>query len=257
VLQVETVDGKVLWRARPKKERIVPANAVYLVTDILKDDKPRVSMFGANSALNLPGRPAAVKTGSSDNTRDLWAIGYTPQLVSGVWVGNANNKAMPGGTSALVAAPIWRDFMVAALEGQPVLQFQVPDGVQWAEVCATTGQAPNNGCSSVVKEPFIAGRAPAGSDRQPTQRPSDRQQETPTPSGSPTATPAVTGITPTVPPSPTTTPALIPLTPTPPRPGVTVTPAGGPPPPTPPRQATPTRTPNRGNNNNNGGEGND
>ena len=82
-------------------------------------------MFGLNSPLNLP-RPAAVKSGSSDETRDAWTIGYTPQLVSGVWVGNANNAPIPNGTSTYTAAPIWRAFMLAALQGQPALAFQKP-----------------------------------------------------------------------------------------------------------------------------------
>ena len=118
-------------------------------------------MFGLNSALNLPGRPAAVKTGSSDETRDLWAIGYTTQLVTGVWVGNADNKPM-NGTSSLVAAPIWREFMGAALKDKPVAQFPVPSGIEFAKVCATTGAAPGNGCPKVVTEPFLAGRLPSG-----------------------------------------------------------------------------------------------
>ncbi|HLF79264.1 MAG TPA: transglycosylase domain-containing protein [Dehalococcoidia bacterium] len=162
VLKVQSSDGKVLWQAKGRKERIVPANAAYLVTNILSDDSARVSMFGANSPLNLSGRQAAVKSGSSDETRDLWAIGYTPQLVTGVWVGNANNKPMTGATSAYVAAPIWNAFMTAALQGKPAVNFPVPSDVEYANVCATSGQAPTNNCPSVVKEVFMAGRLPSG-----------------------------------------------------------------------------------------------
>jgi membrane peptidoglycan carboxypeptidase len=161
VLTVSTDNNKLLYRAKGEKQRIVPANATYLVTDVLKDDSARVSMFGANSALNLQGRPAAVKTGSSDETRDLWAIGYTTQLVTGVWVGNADNKPM-NGTSSLVAAPIWREFMNAALKDKPVAQFPVPSGIEFAKVCATTGAAPTNSCPKVVTEPFLSGRLPSG-----------------------------------------------------------------------------------------------
>ncbi|HEY7268950.1 MAG TPA: transglycosylase domain-containing protein, partial [Dehalococcoidia bacterium] len=96
VLSVSRDNGQLVYRAKARKERIVPANAAYLLTNVLSDDGARVSMFGANSALNLAGRPSAVKTGSSDETRDLWAIGYTTQLVAGVWVGNADNKPMGG-----------------------------------------------------------------------------------------------------------------------------------------------------------------
>jgi membrane peptidoglycan carboxypeptidase len=160
VLSVARDNGQLVYRAKGHKERIVPANATYLVTHILADDNARVSMFGANSAMNLSGRPSAVKTGSSDDTRDLWAIGYTTQLVTGVWVGNADNKPM-GGTSSLVAAPIWRDFMNAALKGKPVAQFPVPGGIEFAKVCASTGGPPSNSCR-VVTEPFLSGRLPQG-----------------------------------------------------------------------------------------------
>jgi membrane peptidoglycan carboxypeptidase len=226
VTKVENVSGKTIWQARLRKERIVPANAAYLVTNVLADDRARVSMFGANSAMNLTGRPAAVKTGSSDNTRDLWAIGYTPQLVAGVWVGNANNKEMPGGTSSLIAAPIWRDFMNAALQGQQVIDFPVPDGIQFVEVCVTTGQAPTDGCPGVVREPFLAGRAPAAGEqpRGPSPTPI---QETPTPAAASESSPTPT-------PPATTTPRVQQLTPT----------LGGA---TPTNTPRPTRTPNPGN----------
>ncbi len=226
VLEVRTVDGKVLWKARPKHERIVPANASYLITNVLSDDRARVSMFGANSALNLPGRPSAAKSGSSDASRDAWTIGYTPQLVTGVWVGNADNRPMPGATSTNTAAVIWQSFMTAALRGQPVMEFKVPDGVDLIQVCATTGLPPTPGCPEVVTEVFLAGRGPKGGQQattplpQPTGSPatSPTPQRTATPRSSPTGSPAPTGTprpSPTVVPSvaPTRTPAIAPTTP--------------------------------------------
>jgi membrane peptidoglycan carboxypeptidase len=81
-------------------------------------------------------------------------------LVAGVWVGNADNKPM-GGSSSLVAAPIWREFMTAALKDKPVVQFPVPGGVEFANVCESTGGAPAGGCK-VVKEVFLSGRLPQG-----------------------------------------------------------------------------------------------
>jgi membrane peptidoglycan carboxypeptidase len=185
VLSVSRDNGQLIYRARGHKERIVPANATYLVTNVLSDDNARVSMFGANSALNLAGRPAAVKTGSSDETRDLWAIGYTTQLVAGVWVGNADNKPMAG-TSSLVAAPIWRDFMTAALKSKPVAQFGVPGGIEFAKVCAATGAAATNSCGRVVTEPFLSGRLPQGAkpekqESQNTQPAVSQPRQNPTP----------------------------------------------------------------------------
>ncbi len=125
ILSVEDEDGDVLWQADLKNERVAPADNVYQITTVLSTDANRESMFGLNSPLNL-GIPAAVKSGSSDETRDAWTIGYTPGLVAGVWVGNANNDPIPGGTSTYTAAPIWHTFMLTALEGQPVLSFLAP-----------------------------------------------------------------------------------------------------------------------------------
>ncbi|MPZ51001.1 MAG: penicillin-binding protein [Dehalococcoidia bacterium] len=240
VLQVETVDGKVIWRARERKERVVPANAAYLVTNVLSDDRARVSMFGANSPLNLPGRPAAVKSGSSDNSRDAWAIGFTPELVTGVWVGNANNAPMPGATSTYTAAPIWAAFMTAALQGQRPTDFPVPEGIQFVDVCAATGQAPTAGCGAVVREPFLAGRTPQGASSQPRARQPAR--ETFVPGGL---------LTPTPPPRPPPAGAATPRT--------TLTPRVSPTSDASPREATPrpSRTPEPAGGGRGGGDGND
>jgi membrane peptidoglycan carboxypeptidase len=131
----------VLWEASPRRERIAPEDAVYKLTTVLSSDEARASMFGYDSPLNLP-IPAAVKSGSSDETRDAWTIGYTPGLVAGVWVGNANNDPIPGGTSTYTAAPIWRTFMLSALEGQPVLSFLAPGEEAAAEAQPTSPPQP-------------------------------------------------------------------------------------------------------------------
>jgi membrane peptidoglycan carboxypeptidase len=131
VLKIEDGEGNVLWEADHRRARITPVDQTFMITEILSDDSARESMFGLNSPLNLP-RPAAVKSGSSDETRDAWTLGYTPQLVAGVWVGNTNNEPIPNGTSTYPAAPIWRNFMLAALEGQPALAFQKPEDAEQA-----------------------------------------------------------------------------------------------------------------------------
>jgi membrane peptidoglycan carboxypeptidase len=172
VLEVETQDGHTLYEASLKSERVVPAEAVYKLTSVISNDQNRESMFGLNSPLNL-GIPAAVKSGSSDETRDAWTIGFTPGLVAGVWVGNANNDPIPGGTSTYTAAPIWHSFMLTALEGQPVLAFTPPD----------------NGAGN-QDNPQQVGPTPA--KESPTPRPTQEPKPTKTPSPTPaivTATP--------------------------------------------------------------------
>ncbi|HXH23456.1 MAG TPA: transglycosylase domain-containing protein [Dehalococcoidia bacterium] len=160
VLKVEDSQGRTIWRAKQRKERIIPAPYAYMITHVLSDDTARSSMFGLNSPLKLAGREAAVKSGLTDNARDAWTIGYTPELVTGVWVGNANNSPMRGATSTYTAAPIWNTFMQRALEGRPAQGFDVPSGIKFVQVCQTTGLLPDRSCPKVVTEVFAADRVP-------------------------------------------------------------------------------------------------
>ncbi len=140
-------------------ERVLDERVAYLITDILSDPTARVPTFGEISALNLT-RPAAVKTGTTTDFRDNWTVGYTPALVIGVWVGNADNEPMRHVTGVTGAAPIWHDVMETALKGQPVHNFERPDGLVATEVCAVSGQLPGPDCPHRVKEWFIGGTEP-------------------------------------------------------------------------------------------------
>src|SRR5262249_46917165 len=148
VLNVKDEGGHTLWQVKPKKARIVPEAPTYLIDNVLNDDSARQIGFGLNSPLKLPGREAPSQSGTSDDARDTRTIGYTPDLVAGVWVGNSNNKPMPGATSTFVAAPIWHDFMIAALDGKPAQTFRVPSGVTFADICVGTSDAARAGCQS-------------------------------------------------------------------------------------------------------------
>ncbi len=94
------------------------------------------------------GRPAAAKTGTTSDWRDNWTVGYTPELVTGVWVGNADNTPMKDVSGISGAGPIWRDFMLAVLRDTPATPFPVPDGLAQVEVCADSGLLPDCGLSS-------------------------------------------------------------------------------------------------------------
>lgn len=161
ILRVEDSSGNVVWKYEPQGEQVASEQHAYLVTHVLSDDNARTRTFGRNSLLNLPGRPAAAKTGLSEKPHDAWTIGYTPQLVAGVWVGHKNNAPMPGASSTAVASPIWHRFMVAALANQPVVPFRRPEGIQEMEVCRGTGAPPARGrCADLVRELFMAGQVP-------------------------------------------------------------------------------------------------
>jgi membrane carboxypeptidase/penicillin-binding protein PbpC len=105
-------------------------------------------------------RPAGVKTGTTSGFRDNWTIGFTPQLVVGVWVGNSDGRPMREVSGVSGAAPIWRDFMAEALRDQPALPFPAPDGIRWVAVCELDGKRATAECPRVVLEPFPAGLEP-------------------------------------------------------------------------------------------------
>jgi membrane carboxypeptidase/penicillin-binding protein PbpC len=137
------------------------------MTDILADDSARLPAFGANSVLVLPGRPAAVKTGTTSDWHDNWTIGYTPDLVVGVWVGNADNAPMVDISGVTGAAPIWHDVMTAVLRGVAPRPFTLPPGMARETVCQDTGLPALPMCRDPESELFIAGTQPSASIPQP------------------------------------------------------------------------------------------
>ncbi len=104
----------------------------YLISSILSDNSARAPIFG--SSLTVPGKTAAVKTGTTDEQRDAWTIGYTPSLALGVWVGNNDNAPMLNGGSGM-AGPIWVRTMSQALSGTPNTPFTIPAGIVQRAVC--------------------------------------------------------------------------------------------------------------------------
>ncbi len=148
----------------PGRQAVQPAFA-YLVTSILSDNAARTPAFGPNSPLRLPGdRPAAVKTGTTNDFRDNWTIGYTPDLVVGTWVGNSDGSPMRGVSGVAGAGPIWNGVMTAALQDTPAVAFPVPPGVNLIEVCADSGTVPGELCPARRSEVFVDGRGPLGAE---------------------------------------------------------------------------------------------
>ena len=164
VLQVSDAQGRVLYRQTPQPgQRVLDPRVADLITSILGDNTARAPAFGEYSVLRL-NRPAAAKTGTTTDWRDNWTIGYTPDLVTGVWVGNADNKPMERVSGIAGAGPIWHDFMQEALKGQPVQDFARPAGLIDLEVCATSGLLPTPYCPYTKREVFIAGTQPTQPD---------------------------------------------------------------------------------------------
>ncbi len=164
VLRVEDASGRVLYQAPPPaRPRVVSAQTAYLLTDILSDNDARAPGFGYNSPLQLD-RPAAVKTGTTTDFRDNWTVGYTPDLVVGVWAGNADNTPIRNVSGVDGAAPIWRDVMNAALAGRPPRAFDEPPGIERVTVCLPSGLLPTSACPRQRVEVFAAGTAPTAHD---------------------------------------------------------------------------------------------
>jgi 1A family penicillin-binding protein len=162
IRRVEDAQGHLLWSPGEQAgvgDWVLNERVAYLVSDVLSDNVARIPSFGEGSALELT-RPAAVKTGTTTDFRDNWTVGYTPDLVVGVWVGNADNEPMRDVSGVSGAAPIWHDVMETALKGQPVHEFQRPDGLVEVEVCALSGLLPGPDCPHRVKELFLEGTEP-------------------------------------------------------------------------------------------------
>ncbi len=150
--------------------RAVSVETAFLISHILLDNNARQDAFGSNSLLNIAGRTdVSVKTGTTDDLRDNWTIGFTPLVLVAAWVGNNDNSpmnpALVSGVSG--AAPIWNKLIKKALVGKPIVFPKQPEGVIGAQICALSGLLPPNpdenagdrGCPTRF-EYFIKGTVP-------------------------------------------------------------------------------------------------
>jgi len=163
ILRILDHNGQLVYEYEqaPGQQVIRPEHA-YLITDILSDNKARTPAFGANSVLNLPFK-AAVKTGTTNDYRDNWTIGYTPDVAVGVWVGNANYTPMQNTSGLTGAGPIWANFMqeaVQQLTGNNPTPFVQPPGIVKKTICAISGTEPSKWCPKKTTEIFASDQPP-------------------------------------------------------------------------------------------------
>ena len=167
ILKVEDKNGNTLeeYELSRGKEVLNPQVA-YLINNVLSDNEARLFLFtNRNNRLTLPGRSVAAKTGTTQEFRDAWTVGYTPSLVTGVWVGNNDNSAMKQGADGLVvAAPIWNEFMRRALMGKPAEEFTRPEGIIEMQVDSLSGKLPTAYTLSTKTEVFASFNIPTESD---------------------------------------------------------------------------------------------
>lgn len=125
ILRIEDAKGNILehFEGNPGT-RVVDEKYISALDNILSTNAYRAPIFGENNPLSFKDRPVVAKTGTTNEWRDGWTMGYTPSLAVGVWVGNNDNRIMkPGSDGSIVAAPLWRAFMDEALKGSPVEDF--------------------------------------------------------------------------------------------------------------------------------------
>jgi 1A family penicillin-binding protein len=129
ILKIEDAQGGMIEdNSSPAGSQVLPQNVAQEINDVLSDNAARESL-GVNSALAFPGREVAVKTGTTNNYKDAWTIGYTPSFVLGMWAGNNNNAPMEKKVSGLIVGPMWHDVMAYELPRLPTESFSRGESV--------------------------------------------------------------------------------------------------------------------------------
>ncbi len=189
ILEIDDKYGNVVYHYQPQPEEVLSPGVAFLISSILSDDQARAQEFGNTLTIS---RPAAVKTGTTENYRDAWTLGYTPSLVVGAWVGNNDGTPMDNIAGSLGAAPIWKNLMEHLLAGTTVEKFIPPDPGVAAFNCVSSKVVqskdptdPNKTDSKIVttqfQEYFLLGTVPSYCRS---------TQTTPTSAPTPTLTPA-------------------------------------------------------------------
>ncbi len=159
IKEVKDRFGKVIYQ-QPKieKKQVIDPKVAYLITNILSDNKARQLLFGPHNPLELD-RPAAAKTGTAQDFKNAWAVGYTPSVLALSWFGNNDGSPMQNIWGLESAALNWREFMKIALAGSPREDFAQPDGIQTASICKLDGSLAAPG-QPAANELFVKGSQP-------------------------------------------------------------------------------------------------
>lgn len=126
ILEVRDKEGDILEKYSEQGKDVLPETVTSLISSVLSDNVARTPAFGSNSALYFGERPVAAKTGTTNDYRDVWIVGYTPSLVIGMWAGNNDNTPIDKSVAGLVIAPLWKSVMQFALKDKPIEYFPEP-----------------------------------------------------------------------------------------------------------------------------------
>lgn len=169
ILKVEDKNGKMLEEIKPRPVQVLDTEVARKISNILSDNVARTPLYGANSSIYFPGRDVAVKTGTTNNYKDAWIVGYTPSIVVGTWAGNNDNTPMAKKVSGLIVAPMWRAFMDEVLKTIPDEKFNNPikedsydlkpvlRGKWQGGISSVVGQIPQNSDYSSIQETLTGG----------------------------------------------------------------------------------------------------
>jgi len=150
-------DGNVMEEAKPLQEKVVDPSTAYIMTHLLEG----VVQHGTGQRAKALNRPAAGKTGTTNNLFDAWFMGYTPRYITGTWVGFDEERSLgEGETGSRAASPIWLAFMKRILAGTPVQVFEAPEGIVFAKIDAKTGLLPISESEKTIFECFKEGTVP-------------------------------------------------------------------------------------------------
>jgi 1A family penicillin-binding protein len=169
ILEIKNAHGEVLYKNTCALEgygcpqtRALDPRVAYQITDILSDNAARTPAFGPQSVLTIPGQQVAVKTGTTNNLRDNWTIGYTTEHVVATWVGNNDNSPMSYVASGITgASPIWNNITRLVLSADEPHVFPLPEGMITVPICAQTGTLTCRECPTTIEEVFIPGTEPS------------------------------------------------------------------------------------------------
>ncbi|HEX7259413.1 MAG TPA: penicillin-binding transpeptidase domain-containing protein, partial [Candidatus Saccharimonadia bacterium] len=220
ITKVQNKQGKTIFRNRQKSTQVINPAVAFIVSSILSDNAARAELF--SNRLNV-NRPAAVKTGTTEDYRDALTVGYTPSVVVGVWVGNNDNTPMDNIAGSLGPAPVWRSLIERYSKGLSSESFKPPGNVAALSVCRSNGLKALRPGAATYTEYFLERTEPTQScnvpapapkpkndkndvikpkeEERPGEEPLDDTPVEPTPSPTPEPTP-----TPLPPPQPPVTP---------------------------------------------------
>ncbi len=165
ILKISDSAGSLIYEySPPAGEQVLQPEHAYLISTILSDYEARQPMFGNSPIINLNfNTRVAAKTGTTNDFRDNWTMGYSPDLVTGVWIGNADYTEMQNTTGLTGAAPIWAEFMTQAIPqitgGEPT-SFKRPAGIVDRIICSISGTEPSQWCPEQRSELFAASQPP-------------------------------------------------------------------------------------------------